>query len=112
MSVYLFCLLVSIVFLILILYFVKKRALDFKYSIVWLMTSGILVVFSLNKEFTEFAAAKLNIAYPPAFLFLIGVLFILFLLLHLTLVISHLQNALTKVIQEISLLKAQEGMKK
>lgn len=106
MNPYKYCLALSILFLGGTLYFIKKRVLDFKYSIFWISTSLLMIILSLNKDFTEGMAEAVSIAYAPAFLFVTGIVFIFFLLFYLSLVISKMQNKITLLIQEIGILKS------
>lgn len=106
MKPYTYCLLLSILFLIGTLYFVKKRMLDFKYSIFWISISLILIIFSLNIGLTESIARKVGISYAPAFLFVTGIIFVLILIFYLNLVISKMQSKITRLTQEIGIIKS------
>lgn len=106
MKSYTYCLVLSILFLIGTLYFVKKRKLDFKYSIFWISISAILIMFSLNINLTEDMAKKVGISYAPAFLFVTGIIFLLILIFYLNLVISKMQSKITRLTQEIGIIKS------
>lgn len=101
-----YCLALSILFLICTLYFVKKRILDFKYSVFWVSLSLILIVLSLNVNLTEDMAKIVGIYYAPAFLFITGIIFILVLIFYLNLVISKMQSKITLLTQEIGIIKS------
>lgn len=109
MSIYTYCLILSMLFLSITLFFIKKRVLEFKYSILWIITGIIMVVLSLNKDLTERCAHLLNISYPPAFLFLTGLIFILLLMFYLTIVVSTMQEKITRLIQELGVLQIGSG---
>lgn len=104
MSIYTHCFIFSTLFLMAALFFIKKRVLEFGYSILWLVTGIIMIVLSLNKNLTEKMANLLHIAYPPAFLFLTGIVFTLLLLFNLTIVVSKMQGKITRLIQEFAVL--------
>ncbi|MBM7868762.1 hypothetical protein JOC70_000231 [Clostridium pascui] len=106
MNPYTYCLVLSIWFLIGTLYFVKKRILDFKYSIFWVSISLILIMFSLDINLTEDMAKKVGISYAPAFLFVTGIIFLLILIFYLNLVISKMQSKITSLTQEIGIIKS------
>ena len=106
MKSYTYCLVLSILFLIGTLYSVKKRKLDFKYSIFWVSISLILIVFSLDIKLTENLARIVGIFYAPAFLFVTGSLFLLILIFYLTMVITKMQNKITVLTQEIGIIKS------
>lgn len=106
MNPYTYCLVLSALFLAGTLYFVKKRILDFKYSIFWILISLLMIILSLNKDLTESIAKAVSISYAPAFLFVTGILFILFLIFYLNLVISKMQSKITLLVQEVGILKS------
>lgn len=106
MKPYTYCLVLSILFLIVTLYSLKKRILDFKYSIFWILISFILIVFSLDVNLTEDMARKVGIFYAPAFLFVTGIFFLLILIFYLNLAISKMQSKITLLTQEIGIIKS------
>lgn len=106
MSPYTYCFVLSVLFLAGTVYFVKKRVLDFKYSMFWVLISLILLFLSLNKEITEVMAGAVKISYAPAFLFVTGIVLVLFLIFYLNLVISKMQNKITLLVQEIGIIKS------
>lgn len=106
MKPYTYCLVLSILFLIGTLYFVKKRMLDFKYSIFWISISLTLIIFSLDINLTEDMARKVGISYAPAFLFVTGIIFLLILIFYLNLMISKMQSKITSLTQEIGIIKS------
>lgn len=106
MNPYIYCLLLSLLFLAGTLYFVKTRVLDFKYSMFWLLISIIFIILSLNKDLTERIAGIVNISYAPAFLFVTGIVFIFFLIFYLTIVISKMQKKIAALVQEVGILSS------
>lgn len=106
MTPYMYSFILSLLFLLVTLYFVKSRAIDFKYSIFWSAISVLFIVLSLNKDLTEWIAGLVNIAYAPAFLFVTGIVFIFAILFYLTVVISKMQDKITVLIQEVGILKS------
>lgn len=106
MKPYTYCLILSILFLAGTLYFIKKRILDFKYSIFWILISLLLIVLSINVNLTQYMAEIFGIYYAPAFLFVTGIIFVLILIFYLTLVISRMQKRITLLTQEIGIIKS------
>jgi hypothetical protein len=88
------------------MYFVKRRILEFKYSIFWVSISIAMLILSLNKDFVEKMASAVDIHYAPAFLFLIGIIFILLLIFYFTIVISDMQRKIIRLTQEVGILKS------
>jgi len=101
--------LVSAALLFYILEMVRRRKLREEYSILWLAGGVILLVFSLKKGWLDWAADAVGIYYPPSFLFLIGMLFILLILIHFSITISKLYQMNKKMAQEIAHLKQSKG---
>ena len=101
--------LVSAALLLYILEMVRRRRLREEYSILWLAGGVILLVFSLKRDWLEWAADTAGIYYPPSFLFLIGMLFILLILIHFSITISKLYQMNKKMAQEIAHMKQAKG---
>ena len=101
--------LVSAALLLYILEMVRRRKLREEYSILWLAGGVILLVFSLKKDWLDWASNAVGIYYPPSFLFLIGMFFILLILIHFSITISKLYQMNKKIAQEIAHLKQSRG---
>ena len=92
-------------FLLYILEMVRRRKLREEYSILWLFGSALILVLSLKQEWLIVLAHAAGVVYPPSFLFLIGILFILLILIHFSIAISKLHQMNKKISQEMALLK-------
>ncbi|WP_032122474.1 DUF2304 domain-containing protein [Clostridium amazonitimonense] len=101
----LFCFMISLFFLVISIIFIRKRSFEFKSGLLWILVSLILMIFSVNSTIIESLAKVTGIMYPPAFLFLMGIIFSLVMIFYLMIVISNMQKKLTKLIQENSILK-------
>ena len=99
----------SVFLLLYILEMVRRRKLREEYSILWLAGGVVLLVFSLRRDWLEWAANAAGIFYPPSFLFFIGMLFILLILIHFSITISNLHQMNKKMAQELALLKHKEN---
>lgn len=66
-----------------------------------------MALFSVFPSLLDLVSHKLHIYYVPSLLFLVGLLFSLVFIMHLTLVISKLHRKLTRLIQEVALLQEQ-----
>jgi len=95
----------SAVIMLYILEMVRRRKLRTEYSILWLSGSVVMLVFSLSKKWLDYVSQAVGIFYPPSFLFLVGMLFILLILIHFSITISKLHQMNKKMTQEIALLK-------
>lgn len=101
----LFYFIISLFFLVISIIFLRKRSLEFKGGLLWILVSLILMTFSMNSAIVEYFAKATGIMYAPAFLFFMGIVFCLIMIFYLMIVISSIQKKLTKLIQENSILK-------
>lgn len=107
MRVHYYCILLASIFLFITLHYVKKRRLDFRYCLLWISISLVMVVFAANKDILEAVSDYVGIYYSPAFLFVTGIIFSLILIFYLTLVISAMQKKIVKLTQEVGILKSE-----
>jgi hypothetical protein len=84
---------------------VRRGKLKEKYSILWLLASLVLFIFSTSRDILVYASALVGIHYPPSFLFLLAFVFLLLITLHFSIVISGLSEKSKKLAQEIALLR-------
>jgi hypothetical protein len=96
---------VSVVLLLYILEMVRRRMLKTEYSILWLLGSIVILILSLMKGWLEWISRIVGIVYPPSFLFLVAIFFILLILIHFSITISKLYQMNKKMAQEIAMLK-------
>jgi hypothetical protein len=85
---------------------IRRDHLKERYSLIWLAASIVLIVFSSWRGLLHFIALKLGIYYPPSFLFLLAIAFLLVLLLHFSTVISSQSDHNKRLAQEIGVLKS------
>ncbi len=95
----------SVVLLLYILEMVRRRRLREEYSLLWLFGSGVILLLSIKQSWLIYLAKAVGIAYPPSFLFLLGILFVLLILVHFSIAISKLHQMNKRMAQEIALLK-------
>lgn len=95
----------SLAFLAIVLWAVRRQRLREAYALIWLATTAGMIVLSLWTDILKLISNLIGIAYPPATLFLILVVGILLLLLQFSIVISLHNEKLTRLTQEVTLLK-------
>ena len=78
-----------------------------EYAILWIACTLILIVFAVWREGLEQIALALGVFYPPSLVFLAAIFAILLFLIHLSTVVSRLQNQVKTLTQEIAFLKQQ-----
>lgn len=85
---------------------VRRNRLKEKYSLLWFLTSGVLLVLTLKRDWLDVVARFVGIYYAPSALFLVLVFFMLLILVHFSTVISQLLQDKQRVVQELALLEA------
>lgn len=85
---------------------IRRNYLKERYSLIWLAASVALVIFSVWRNLLHYIASVFGIYYPPSFLFLLAIAFLLVLLLHFSAILSSLSESNKRLAQEIGLLKA------
>ncbi|MCR8643147.1 DUF2304 domain-containing protein [Paenibacillus sp. N1-5-1-14] len=99
-----FCL----VFLIIVIELIRRKKLEERYSILWFVVGIIMLILSLFPRMLEQIARLLHVVYAPSVLFFLGFIFSLIIILHLTTVISRMHRKMTRLIQEVALLKREQ----
>ena len=90
---------------------VRRRKLREEYSILWLSGSLVMVVLAIRRDWLEIASLAVGIFYPPSFLFLVAIFFVLLILIHFSITVSRLYTMNKKMAQEIALLKNRQNDK-
>jgi len=96
---------VSVSLFLYIFYLVRKKKIKEEYSLMWLSSSIVFIVFSIWRYGLEYFAKLMGIAYPPAALFLILMLAIFLILIEFSINISKLSEKNKILAQEMALLK-------
>jgi hypothetical protein len=96
---------VSLMFLLYIVRLIIKGKLREEYSIVWIVCTIVLIVFSFWRNGLEILANILGVYQAPNLVFTGAIFAILIYLLHLSIVVSKLHSQNKQLAQEIALLK-------
>jgi hypothetical protein len=96
---------VSISLFLYILFLVRNKKIKEEYSLLWLFSSIVFIVFSIWRDGLEYFAKLIGIAYPPAALFLILLLAVFLILIEFSINISKLTEKNKILAQEIALLR-------
>ena len=84
---------------------ITKGKLREEYSIVWIVCTLILMVFSFWRDGLDIIAKGLGVYYAPALVFLAAIFAIIIFLVHLSVVNSKQQRQIKDLTQDIALLK-------
>lgn len=85
---------------------VRRHRLKERYSFLWFLTAGVMLIFTLRRDWLEDLAKMVGVYYPPSALFLLLVFFMLLILIHFSTVISRLLNDKQSLVQSMGLLEA------
>jgi hypothetical protein len=103
---------INFLFIAYIARLIIKGKLREEYAIVWLICTIILTVFSFWRNGLEVLAKLLGVYEAPNLVFTGAIFAILIYLLHISVVVSKLQNNIKNLTQEIALLKESINSKK
>ena len=95
----------SLLFLLYITRLIIKGKLREEYSIVWIICTVILILFSFWREGLELVAQMLGVYEAPNLVFTGAIFSIFIYLLHLSVVVSKLHSQNKQLAQDIALLK-------
>ena len=93
------------VFLAVILWLLKKGRLTERYSIIWLMAGGALLLFAVFPYIVLVLRDWLNMEMPVNVVFTLVLAFVLLLLLSLSTIVSGFAEKLKRLAQENALLE-------
>jgi hypothetical protein len=85
---------------------IRRKRLREEFSILWLAMGLVFLALSVFRGLLDSFSYAIGIGYPPAALFLILILGLMFILIHFSVAISELKGAQKKMAQELGLLKA------
>lgn len=87
--------------------FVRQRRLMERYALLWLFSTGTLLILAVWRNLLESLAGAAGIFYAPSALFAVALGFMLMMLLHFSLVISRLTDQNKLLAQHLALLQRQ-----
>lgn len=96
---------INLLFLAYVSFFIVKGRLREEYSIVWIICTILLLIFSFWRDGLDVISKIFGIYDPPNLIFTASIFVIFIYLLHVSIVNSKLQNSITKLTQELAILK-------
>lgn len=100
---------VSLLFLLYIVRLIIKGKLREEYSIVWIVCTAVLILFSFWRSGLDVVSNLVGILAPPNLVFTAAIFAIFIYLLHLSVVVSKLHAQNKQMAQDIALLKEKIG---
>jgi len=95
----------SILLLLVILELVRRKYLRERYSLIWIVTGSLFLIFSIKMDILYGISRFLGFSVPSNALFFLGVLFLLLISLGLSVITSRLAEKNRTLTQELVLLK-------
>lgn len=95
----------ALAFMFFIFRLIAKGKLREEYSIIWIICTVILLVFSFWRNGLDVMAKLLGVYYAPALIFLAAIFAIIIFLVHLSVVNSKQHEQIKKLTQEMAILK-------
>ncbi|MGZ4056338.1 MAG: DUF2304 domain-containing protein [Bacteroidia bacterium] len=95
----------SILFLLYIVRLIVKGKLREEYSIVWIICTVVLILFSFWRDGLAVVSDIVGVYSPPNLVFIAAIFAVFIYLLHLSVVVSKLQSQNKQLAQDIALLK-------
>jgi hypothetical protein len=95
----------ALLFMLTIFRLIIRGKLREEYSIIWILSTIVLIVFSVWRQGLEEISALLGVFYPPSLIFLGALSAMLVFLVHLSVVISKLQNQIKDLAHEMAYMR-------
>ena len=86
---------------------VRKRQLQERYALLWLLAGLVLVLAPLFVNGIDRLAARLGFGYPPALLLMLAVIGLMLIIAQLSLSISNQADRIKVLTQELGLLRTE-----
>ena len=102
----LFTIILGVAVLLFVLNLVRTRKLKEEFALLWLLTAVVLVLAPLFIDYLDMLAHTLGIEYPPAFVFVLAIISLLFILFQFSIRISRFSEQTKVLTQELALLRA------
>lgn len=99
----------AIILLVLIIICLKKNTLSVKSSIAWLLLPIVFIIIAIFPDPIATFATWLGFETLSNFIFLVVIALLILLCFFLTITISRQQSTITKLIQDVSILKHKNG---
>ena len=101
----LFVLFCGFLFIVIVFYFLRKRKISERNSMLWILGSFIVLTLSSFPKSLDILAQKVGVSYPPSLLFLLSLFILLFITLSQSIQISILNERLKELTQQVAINK-------
>lgn len=97
--------LASFSFVLYLIKLVNDKKMEIKYSLMWLFISFSMIFAALFPSLFDLASKILGFKYTSNFIMSLGIGFLLFISVNLTIIVSKQKKLIVKLIQEVSIIK-------
>lgn len=101
----LFAIMLGVAVLLFVINLVRTRKLKEEFALLWLLTGIVLVLTPLFIDYLDMLAYALGIEYPPALIFVLAIISLLFVLFQFSMRISRFSDQIKVLTQELALLR-------
>lgn len=101
-----------VLYIIVILTFLKKKKINLRYSLLWFLSALVLLIMDIFPGVVSGVARLLGIEVSVNAVFLIFIFLMMLLLISLTSIVSTQHEQIKTLIQEIAILKSELEHKK
>jgi hypothetical protein len=96
---------ISVIIFVIVIELIRRNHLKERYSLIWLATAIVLIIFSIWRSLLDVIAGAIGIYYAPSLLFLLAIGFLILLLLNHSVAVSSLSKKNERLAQEMGILK-------
>jgi hypothetical protein len=101
--------LIALAFTFFVVRLVRRGQLQEKYALLWMGVGASVVVLSLTRHLLDRIALALGFSYTPSILFLVGIVFLLAVVAHLSWEVSRLEDKTRLLAEEIALMRPERA---
>ena len=94
----------GVVFMLAILYLLLRKKSNVSYSLIWLGMALAVIIIGIFPHFLDIICIWLNIDYPPIFVTIIAVLFLLIFIFYISSELSVAKSKISELSMQLSLL--------
>ena len=105
LKVTVFFIVVIFMYLAFIIHLLKKKKLELKYTLSWLISSFVLLIIIVFPSIMYWISNIIGIKTPINSALILGCMFIILILITITSIVSSLNKNLRMLIQEVALLE-------
>ena len=100
-----FLIILVAIYALVILSLLKKQKMDIKYSLIWLLSAVVLIIFVIFPQIVAAAASAIGIDAPVNLIYIVAGLFMIMIIMSLTVIVSGLKNKIKILSQKQGLIE-------